>query len=95
MMHHDSLTNLRYFHTMLTSFLERGCSAVGSALPSHGRGREFESHQLHQVIARASQSRDWVFFIFFATQLQQNERFLQISRFVNVSSAVCPEVSRV
>jgi hypothetical protein len=24
------------------------CGAVGSALPWHGRGREFESHQVHQ-----------------------------------------------
>ena len=27
----------------------RGCSSVGRALQSHCRGREFESHQLHQV----------------------------------------------
>src|ERR1044071_33460 len=27
---------------------ERACGAVGSALPWHGRGREFESHQVHQ-----------------------------------------------
>jgi hypothetical protein len=26
----------------------RACGAVGSALPWHGRGREFESHQVHQ-----------------------------------------------
>src|ERR1039458_9910308 len=25
------------------------CGAVGSALPWHGRGREFESHQVHQT----------------------------------------------
>ncbi len=25
------------------------CGAVGSALPWHGRGREFESHQVHQI----------------------------------------------
>ena len=25
------------------------CGAVGSALPWHGRGREFESHQVHHV----------------------------------------------
>ena len=28
--------------------LDRGCSSVGRALQSHCRGREFESHQLHQ-----------------------------------------------
>src|ERR1700741_100015 len=28
---------------------ERACGAVGSALPWHGRGREFESHQVHQL----------------------------------------------
>jgi hypothetical protein len=27
---------------------DRGCSSVGRALQSHCRGREFESHQLHQ-----------------------------------------------
>ena len=27
----------------------RACGAVGSALPWHGRGREFESHQVHQT----------------------------------------------
>src|SRR5579862_7781493 len=30
---------------------ERACGAVGSALPWHGRGREFESHQVHQNIS--------------------------------------------
>ena len=25
-----------------------GCGSVGRALPSHGRGHEFESRQLHQ-----------------------------------------------
>lgn len=28
-----------------------GCGSVGRALPSHGRGREFESHQLHHIEA--------------------------------------------
>src|SRR5437016_2539415 len=28
--------------------LAGACGAVGSALPWHGRGREFESHQVHQ-----------------------------------------------
>src|ERR1035437_1028523 len=27
------------------------CGAVGSALPWHGRGREFESHQVHQNVS--------------------------------------------
>src|SRR5512138_2592773 len=27
------------------------CGAVGSALPWHGRGREFESHQVHQNLS--------------------------------------------
>jgi hypothetical protein len=27
------------------------CGAVGSALPWHGRGREFESHQVHQSLS--------------------------------------------
>ena len=27
------------------------CGAVGSALPWHGRGREFESHQVHQIVS--------------------------------------------
>src|SRR5207302_6387067 len=30
---------------------ERACGAVGSALPWHGRGREFESHQVHQKVS--------------------------------------------
>src|ERR1700737_3963806 len=30
---------------------ERACGAVGSALPWHGRGREFESHQVHQNVS--------------------------------------------
>ena len=30
----------------------RACGAVGSALPWHGRGREFESHQVHQTFRR-------------------------------------------
>src|SRR5260370_5725931 len=30
----------------------RACGAVGSALPWHGRGREFESHQVHQNISK-------------------------------------------
>ena len=29
----------------------RACGAVGSALPWHGRGREFESHQVHQNVS--------------------------------------------
>jgi hypothetical protein len=31
--------------------LSWACGAVGSALPWHGRGREFESHQVHQNIS--------------------------------------------
>jgi hypothetical protein len=31
--------------------LAGACGAVGSALPWHGRGREFESHQVHQNIS--------------------------------------------
>ncbi len=35
------------------SFASRwACGAVGSALPWHGRGREFESHQVHQIPQR-------------------------------------------
>src|SRR5271165_6755564 len=30
------------------SSIRWACGAVGSALPWHGRGREFESHQVHQ-----------------------------------------------
>jgi hypothetical protein len=33
------------------------CGAVGSALPWHGRGREFESHQVHQNIPALRQFR--------------------------------------
>src|SRR5664280_744725 len=32
------------------------CGAVGSALPWHGRGREFESHQVHQNISNTYRS---------------------------------------
>ena len=34
----------------------RACGAVGSALPWHGRGREFESHQVHQNISNTYRS---------------------------------------
>ena len=36
--------------------LRRACGAVGSALPWHGRGREFESHQVHQNISNTYRS---------------------------------------
>src|SRR5664280_3343811 len=32
------------------------CGVVGSALPWHGRGREFESHQVHQNISNTYRS---------------------------------------
>lgn len=35
----------------------RGCSSVGRALRSQCRGREFESHQLHQYIFRRCRIR--------------------------------------
>src|SRR5437016_1720890 len=37
-------------HCCAYGILEKkwACGAVGSALPWHGRGREFESHQVHQ-----------------------------------------------
>src|SRR6516164_1746155 len=34
----------------------RACGAVGSALPWHGRGREFESHQVHQIPQRLTKT---------------------------------------
>src|SRR5437899_5916904 len=34
------------------SITARACGAVGSALPWHGRGREFESHQVHHSIQK-------------------------------------------
>ncbi len=36
---------------------QRGCSSVGRALRSQCRGREFESHQLHQYIFRRCRIR--------------------------------------
>src|SRR5436309_2734801 len=36
----------------------RACGAVGSALPWHGRGREFESHQVHQNFANSLTNSD-------------------------------------
>src|SRR5271165_4654131 len=33
------------------SSIRWACGAVGSALPWHGRGREFESHQVHQSVS--------------------------------------------
>src|SRR5581483_2142045 len=40
----------RSSNVMIGKFLsEWACGAVGSALPWHGRGREFESLQVHQI----------------------------------------------
>ncbi len=35
----------------------RACGAVGSALPWHGRGRGFESHQVHQTFQTLTNSK--------------------------------------
>jgi hypothetical protein len=37
-----------YYNESSPSADQWACGAVGSALPWHGRGREFESHQVHQ-----------------------------------------------
>ena len=42
--------NSFYFDMIEKSLVAWACGAVGSALPWHGRGREFESHQVHQTL---------------------------------------------
>src|SRR5208337_3180768 len=41
---------LKTHHSAFSVARRWACGAVGSALPWHGRGREFESHQVHQLL---------------------------------------------
>ena len=45
-----TLTHLNTIEIQMTVPIY-SCGAVGSALPWHGRGREFESHQVHQNVS--------------------------------------------
>src|SRR5262249_61284942 len=50
-------TERRFLRSLAFARTSWACGAVGSALPWHGRGREFESHQVHQNISNTYRSQ--------------------------------------